>query len=59
MNGKTFANLFQLPTAENLLNYKHFQSVNKLIKWKEKNRSDNSRLNLLKEKKMDKVLLIF
>jgi hypothetical protein len=40
MNGETIANLLQLPIAEYLLNYKYYQSVDKLIKSEKKNRSD-------------------
>ena len=40
MNGETIAKLLQYPTVEYLLNYKYYQSVDKLIKLEKKNRSD-------------------
>jgi hypothetical protein len=40
MNGETIANLLQLNTAEYLLNYKYYQSVDTLLKWEKKKQSD-------------------
>ncbi len=40
MNGETFSNLLQIPTAEYLLNYKYYQLVDKLTKCEKNNRSD-------------------
>ncbi len=59
MNGETIAKLLQLPIAEYWLNYKYYQSVDKLLKWEIKNRSDYSRIKLLKENKMLKIVQTF
>ncbi len=40
MNAETIAKLLLLPTAEYLLNYKYYQSVDKLLKCEKQNRSE-------------------